>query len=215
MYICEKSLGTNSLMTRIHANKFKLILASKSPRRIEFLRDLGIDFICHPAHIDENNLQASPEKFPVILAREKAAAVAELYPNDLVLGADTIVSIDEHIIGKPKDIADAEKILLSLSGRTHKVISGVCLIRKADSILHAFSDVSFVQFKNLDIKTIREYFSHVNPLDKAGAYAIQEYGEMIVEKFEGSKNNIIGLPTEKLLQALKHLGSVKNNLKTT
>jgi len=180
-----------------------LILASKSPRRIDLLEEMGVSFISHPADVDENSLAIYPQFVPFILARAKAAAVAELYPENLVLGVDTIISIEGEIIGKPENLEHAKQILLSLSGREHKVISGVCLIRKADFINCVFIETSLVVFKKIDSDIIQKYFSLINPMDKAGAYAIQEHASMIVEKIEGSKNNIIGLPTEKLIKTLK------------
>ena len=180
-----------------------LVLASKSPRRSKFLKQLGINYICHPAGIDEESFSVYPQFVPFILARAKAAVVAELYPKDLVLGVDTVISIDKQIIGKPQNLKHAEQILLNLSEREHKVISGVCLMRKSDSIQCIFMETSLVQFKKIDSEIIQNYFSFVNPLDKAGAYAIQEHSNLIIDKIKGSKNNIIGLPTEKLLQTLK------------
>ncbi len=182
-----------------------LILASKSLRRISILQKLGIKFIHKPADLDEDSFIIYPRFIPFTLARAKASAIAELYPKNLVLGVDTIISVDGEIIGKPKSIEHAEKILLKLSNRKHEVISGVCLLKKSDFIHCIFTETSRVKFKKINSNIIHNYFSFVNPMDKAGAYAIQEHGEMIIDEIEGSKNNIIGLPTEKLLKTLNVL----------
>ena len=180
-----------------------LILASKSPRRVALLKEMGLSFTCHPANIDENISSIPLLSVPTFLAEAKAAAVAYLYPESLILGADTMISVDKKIIGKPKNLEYAKRILLELSGKKHRVITGVCLMRKLDHVRCVFEDTSVVWFKKIDKKIVQEYFSHVDPMDKAGAYAIQEHGEMIIEKVEGSINNIIGLPTEKLSKTLQ------------
>ena len=174
---------------------------------------MGIDFVCHPANINEDISSVHPPLLPLVLAQEKAFAVSRLYPKDLVIGVDTIVSIDNEVIGKPKDMDGAKQILLKLSGRKHKVISGVCLAGKTDHIMYSFTETSLVKFKKINIGIIREYFSYVNPMDKAGAYAIQEHGNMIIEGFKGSRNNIIGLPTKKLADMLKFISTCKKGCK--
>ena len=192
-------------VNRVTSEKKKLVLASKSPRRIELLKQFGLSFICHPANIDENCIGIFPRYIPFLLAQMKADKVADIYPDCFVLGVDTIISFNGEIIGKPKDIKHALSILLCLSGKAHQVISGVSISKKDENITCTFLDSSTVYFKKINERIITEYFSLINPLDKAGGYAIQEYGDMIIEKVDGSINNIVGLPTEKLMATLNAL----------
>jgi len=182
-----------------------LVLASESPRRKKLLKDLDIDFIAVSSHVVENTQSIFPKHVPLLLAEQKAEAVAGLYPNDFVLGADTIVSINGEIIGKPKDIEEARCILAKLSNKVNQVITGVCLIKKNSFLRTSFIEVSNVYFKKLTQETIDIYVNKVNTLDKAGAYAIQEFGDLIIDKIEGSFTNIMGLPCEKLTQTLNIL----------
>ncbi len=179
-------------------NSSTLILASKSPRRINFFKEMQLSFIDISANLDESRKHYYPLHISVIHAIQKAKLVSRIYPDNFVIGVDTVVEFEDNILGKPANIYDAEETLLSLSGKTHHVVSSVCIIKMSDFTFCTFSEQSIVKFKNFDIETVREYYTHVNPLDKAGGYAIQEHGKMIVEHIRGSKDNIIGLPTEKL-----------------
>lgn len=173
-----------------------LILASASPRRRELLTQAGIPFVCHPADIDESAVHAaSPEELVQQLASLKSQAVAQaLRTQQLVLGADTVVALEGSIFGKPATMAEAAQMLRALSGRTHSVITGVALRRGEQCITRVC--ITSVAFKPLSDEAIAHYHSLVNPLDKAGAYAIQEHGDLIIKSIEGSRTNVIGLPVE-------------------
>ncbi|RYD47065.1 MAG: septum formation protein Maf, partial [Verrucomicrobiaceae bacterium] len=131
----------------------------------------------------------------------KAAAVAETRPDATVIGSDTLVFIDDMPLGKPADMESAKAMLRRLSGRTHRVCTGVCVIYP-DGRRNVFHDITEVDFRDLDEGVIESYFSQVNPLDKAGAYGIQESGELIVSGIRGSFENVMGLPVEKVIAAL-------------
>ena len=134
----------------------------------------------------------------------KGVAVARVHPGAVVLAADTLVSLGGEIIGKPKDMEDAMAILREMSGQTHQVCTGVFVGRRADSAFSVFHEVSHVTFKKLNEQGLRDYFSSVNPLDKAGAYAAQEKGADIIAKIDGSRSNVVGLPMEQTVAALKN-----------
>jgi septum formation protein len=179
-----------------------IILASKSQRRIDILNRLKFDFKSIPADVDENIEYANPGFLPCRLAELKAEAVGIKYPDFLTIGVDTLVIKENRVFGKPKDLKEAEDFLMILSGDWHSVISGLCIVKYSESLKYIFSDVSHVKFRKLNKAVIQKYFSKINPLDKAGAYAIQDYGNEIVEKVEGSFENIMGFPTEKFLKIL-------------
>ncbi|HBM16458.1 MAG TPA: septum formation protein Maf [Lentisphaeria bacterium] len=181
-----------------------IILASTSPRRIEIFNRLGLSFKVVPHLFDESSIAGiAPYYLPVVLAREKAKSIAGQNRGCTVIGFDTIVIHNNKILGKPKDIYEAKAFLTQLSGEYHDVVSGTSIISYENKIDCSFFDISKVKFKTLSSETISEYMKKVNTLDKAGAYAIQEYGEMIIERTEGSIDNIIGIPTEKLIKHLK------------
>ena len=181
-----------------------MILASKSPRRRELLSSCGVDFFIESAESDElENLCGRAINFlPQENALLKAAAVAEKYPDETVLGADTLVLLDGKALGKPGSEEEAENMLRSLSGKTHAVVTGtafVCIRKKICDVQHT---VSYVTFKKLSDEIIKEYIKKVYTLDKAGSYAIQEYGDMIIEKLDGELENVIGLPISAVLTAV-------------
>jgi septum formation protein len=180
-----------------------IILASKSPRRIKFFKHFRLDFKSVPAEINENIDLDISGFIPCRLAEIKAEAVAKKYPGTVTVGVDTVVIHSNMLMGKPKDIDEAERFLLTLSGDWHSVISGVCIVKISECVKYIFSDISKVKFRKLNHKIIKDYFRKVDPLDKAGAYAIQEYGDILVEKIVGSKDNIIGFPTEKFFGIMK------------
>ncbi len=184
----------------------KLILASRSPRRLELLRDLGLEFDVVPASVKETlRPETTPENNAMRIAREKAQWVAERHPGAFVLGADTIVVLDGDIIGKPRDAEDALAILSRLSGNTHQVITGMALFDpKGDHRVEAVT--STVHIKTLDEDALRAYIATGEPLDKAGAYAIQGKGAFMVDRWSGSWSNIVGLPTETVIPLLKQAG---------
>ena len=172
----------------------KLILASASPRRQELLREAGISFEVHPAHIPEvRNPQEAPVDYALRLAQEKALKIAERFPHDYVLGADTIVVVDEQVLEKPQDDADAARMLRLLSGRPHQVTTAVALAAPQKRI-DARACTTQVFFRQLEEKEIQEYIAGREPMDKAGAYAIQGGAARWVVRLEGDYSNVVGLP---------------------
>lgn len=179
------------------------ILASKSPRRCELLRRCGIDFEIFVPETDEmSGAEGNIRLLPQINGELKAAAAAEYFPDSWVLGADTMIIFNGSAIGKPADRKNAAEILRMLAGRDHEVITGMALINRQKNIREVWSDSSVVTFKNFDDTVIDAYLEAVDVMDKAGAYAIQEHGEMIVDKFTGELENIIGMPLKKLRSLL-------------
>ncbi|MGN0187365.1 MAG: Maf-like protein [Paludibacteraceae bacterium] len=183
-----------------------IILGSQSPRRQELLRGLDIDFTvrtiaghdeCYP-----DTLQGA--EIPLYLARQKAAALLPtLTADDLLITADTIVWLDGKVYGKPADAADAKHMLHALSGRTHEVITGVCVTNTARQ--ESFSTITKVTFASLDDNEIDYYIAKYRPFDKAGSYGVQEWiGYIGVERLEGSYYNVMGLPIQRLYNILKH-----------
>jgi septum formation protein len=174
-------------------------LASGSPRRKELLARLLENFIVETSAVAE--LKVHPDgSIPLAMenARLKASAVSQRYPDKWVLGADTLVVLGDDSLGKPIDLAEAKSMLIRLSGKTHSVLTGVCLVNRSQEIERCKVVSSLVNFKILDDSTIEEYFQFINPLDKAGAYALQTRADLIVRSFEGSRSNVIGLPMELL-----------------
>jgi septum formation protein len=183
----------------------KIILASKSPRRQELLRQMDIDFSIVLKEVDESYPDhLTPEAVAVYIAEKKAKAYDGTLTDEAVLTADTIVCIDGLILGKPADAADAIAMLKRLSGRVHKVITGVCILYKQQYNL--FHDVSEVFFRKLSDDEITTYVDKYKPMDKAGSYGIQEWvGITAIQRIEGSYTNVVGLPTEKVYQQLLRL----------
>lgn len=179
-----------------------LILASASPRRSELLRNAGIAFNVAAAHVPEQPL---PDEPPLLyaqrLARDKAAAVFARYPDAVVLGADTIVVADEYLLEKPRDAADAARMLRLLSGRSHQVVTGVCLAAPAFEWIEA--EVTDVRFSPLDEAEITDYVATGEPMDKAGAYAIQGVASRWVERIDGCYFNVVGLPVPRVYRMLR------------
>jgi len=190
---------------------FPLILASASPRRAELLQELGVLFTVVPADVEENSgEEISPQETVLQNARLKAEAVAERFPEKVVLAADTTVFIDEVVLNKPKDFEDAFRMLRKLSGRTHVVFTGFCVLGPEDPCRIEEGVESRVTFKKLNDGMIADYFRLVNPLDKAGAYGIQQEADRIVKSYEGSLTNIIGLPMEETKRALQQFGVLQD-----
>jgi septum formation protein len=185
-----------------------LILASASPRRSELLRQLGVEFKVVPSDAPEiHNEQMTAREVSQINAYRKARAVAKKYPDALVLGADTLVYLDTTMFGKPANLEDAYQMLDKLQGKTHLVVTGICLLNLRQHRQRVFAETTEVTFQKLDGVKIRRYLSKVNPLDKAGAYAIQEEGDLIVEKIAGSYSNVVGLPVERMREELSAWGN--------
>ena len=185
----------------------RLILASASPRRRELLSQLGVTFGVVAAPVDEHEeVSTDPRVMVAHNAALKADWVAAREPDAFVLGADTTVAIDGAALNKPRDLADARAMLRRLSARTHRVFTGLALRRGRDGLRLDESVVSEVTFRALDEAAISAYLAQVNPLDKAGGYAIQERGDLIVAGHTGSYSNIIGLPLETTKQILTRCG---------
>ncbi len=176
-----------------------LILASASPRRAELLRQLQPNFEILPSDAGEIfDEQLSPLELCQLNAHRKTRAVAKKFPDALALGADTLVFLEREIFGKPRDFADARRMLAKLQGRTHQVVTGVCLMHLRAHRERIFAVSTDVKFRPLTAGQISDYLSKMNPLDKAGAYAIQEHGDKIVAEISGSYSNVVGLPLEQL-----------------
>ena len=181
-----------------------LILASASPRRVELLRQLQREFQIVPSDAEEIvDGHLSPLELCQLNAHRKARSVAKKIPDALVLGADTLVFLDGEIMGKPRDRADARRMLARLQGRMHQVVTGVSLIHLRNHRERLFAVSTDVTFRPLTAGQIGDYVAKVNPLDKAGAYAIQEHGDMIVSEISGSFSNVVGLPVERVGDELK------------
>ena len=180
-----------------------IILASNSPRRKDLLKSKGIEFKVKPSNIDESAEYFLPESLPLLLAEKKAKNIATEFPDSIVLAADTVVIYNNQIFNKPLNISNAIDMLMTLSGKTHKVITGVTILHLSNKVSIKFSETSFVEFKQFDKKTAINYTNKVNVLDKAGAYAVQEHRNIIINKITGSKSNVIGLPIKRTIQALK------------
>jgi len=208
-----------------------LVLASVSPRRQELLRNAGIPFTVEPANIDETpRAGEAPRECAERLAREKALAVWRARPQDVVLGADTIVVVDENILGKPVDADDAVRMLRLLSGRVHRVITGVCVVeavgsgqlpvaskavalarsqpsfemlRTENRELRTASETTLVTMNELSDAEIRDYVASGEPMDKAGAYAIQGQASRWIPRIEGDYSNVVGLPVALVYRMLR------------
>jgi septum formation protein len=176
-----------------------LILASTSPRRAELLRERGIRFTVVPSdavELDSEHLTA--RELAQLNAHRKARSVAKRHPDALVLGADTVVVLGTVLYGKPRDRQDAARMLGELEGRTHQVVTGICLIHLREHHERLLAERTDVRFRPLSQTDIGRYLDRIDPLDKAGAYAIQEFGELLVEEISGSYTNVVGLPVERL-----------------
>ncbi len=176
----------------------KIILASASQRRKDLLKKYNYNFSIVPSGVEEISDGVYYKYVPIYNAELKANDISNKYPNDIVIGADTVVELGNKTLGKPNDIEDAIQMVKSLSGKTHSVVTSVCVIIKSISYKIIFSEISDVTFKELTTNDIKAYFKLINPLDKAGAYAAQEYRDMIIDSIDGDIENVIGLPCSKL-----------------
>lgn len=189
----------------------EIILASQSPRRKQLLEWAEIDFEIIVANTDESYPEnLTPKEIAIHIAKQKAEAVKKQVQNKIILAADTIVVLNNEIIGKPKDRNNAIEILSKLSGKHHQVITGVLILNKEKEI--AFADVTDVEFHSLTPQQIEFYVDHYKPYDKAGAYAIQEWiGVIGIKRINGDFYNVMGLPVSRVVQTLNDLEV--NNLK--
>ena len=182
-----------------------IILASQSPRRRELLSLYGLPFVVDPSQADEEHVTGTGAQRVQALALAKCEEVAQRHPGRMVLAADTLVCVDSHILGKPKDRQDAEAMLRLLSGRAHQVHTGMCL-QLPDGRRMLGVDTAQVHFMELTDDMIRRYVATGEPLDKAGAYAIQGMAGVFITHIEGSPSNVIGLPLGLLTQFLTEAG---------
>lgn len=181
-----------------------LILASTSPRRAQLLRDNGIEFKAFGSEVPEiHHEHLTAQEVSKINAYRKARAVAKKYPDSLVLAADTLVYCGATLFGKPASLEEAYQILEQLQGQTHQVVTAICLLHLRARRYSVFSETTSVTFRPMDAANIRRYLTLVNPLDKAGAYAIQEHGKLLIAGISGSYTNVVGLPMERLQQEFK------------
>lgn len=181
----------------------RLVLASASPRRRDLLMAAGFEVVVRPAEVEELTGGLAARDLVLANAELKALAVAAHAQGDLVLGADTIVVLDGEILGKPRDLSHAAEMLGRLGGRTHEVLTGVCMLRGGEVTRCSFVESTRVAFRVLDEATIEAYLADINPLDKAGSYAAQEDRGRLIEQIEGSMENVIGLPVARVLAAIE------------
>ena len=185
----------------------KLVLASSSPRRQAYLKDLGIPFRRVAPDVDETRRRGeSPRAYVRRIALEKASVVSERYPSSWVVSADTTVVIDKTVLGKPRDAAHARKMLRQLSGRSHRVLSGIALVHRADAVVRSAVSSTRVFIRRLNDDEIRWYVGTGEPLDKAGAYGAQGKGGLLVARVEGSFSNVVGFPLEKFYELWRACG---------
>ena len=180
------------------------VLASKSPRRAELMHYITPDFEILPAECGENPPDGiEPDEIPEFLAVQKALVVCKKRPDSLVIGCDTVVILNGEILGKPKDMDDAFRMLKALSGRVHTVVSGACICYKGKTL--SFTQKTAVEFYPISDEDIRDYISQSNPLDKAGSYGIQDKGGPFVKEICGDYYNVVGLPVARLNLEIKKL----------
>ena len=186
----------------------KLILASKSPRRKKILSKLDIPFNVIPSQIDESAIKHNkePAKYAQTLATMKCEEVSEKFTNHTVIGADTIVVINETILGKPKNKNDAQSMLETLSGQIHEVITAVSVKNLEQNINCSFVELTKVSFYNISKNNISYYLNSNAPYDKAGAYGIQDWSSIFVEKINGCYENVVGFPLSRFVMELEKIG---------
>ena len=190
----------------------RLILASASPRRIELMRQVGLKFDIMPADFDEASTGFDDAgKYAMEMSRQKALHIARkieqsAYPDTFVLGADTVVSIDSHLLGKPTDEADAKRMLSLLENRWHEVITGITLVRTGSLEIMTDIEITRVKVSPFPKGFLEHYIATGEPYGKAGSYAIQGYGSLMVERIEGCYFNVMGLPLFKLSRMLERRG---------
>ena len=185
-----------------------MILASSSPRRKELLKILDYPFDIILPDVDESIItpDSNPEQYCICLAEMKANDISQHYPHAFVIGADTIVVLENQILNKPDDSSQAENMLEMLSGKTHQVYTGVCLKWIENNIQHTFAENTRVTFRKLAKEDIRYYIDTYPPYDKAGSYGIQDWSTVFVKNIQGCYDNVVGFPLSRFYQELKKLG---------
>ena len=184
-------------------NNYKIILASQSPRRAEILRMIGVSFRVESSNIyEEMNQKIEHNEIAINISKAKAEKISHKYPNNIIIGADTIVVFDEKIFGKPKDKNESSKMLKALSGNCHRVITGVTIMIEKLGVLKTFSETTEVFVQKIPTNQIEFYVNNYNTLDKAGSYGIQEWFSVWIKKINGCYYNVMGLPVSKLYRHL-------------
>jgi septum formation protein len=185
----------------------KFILASASPRRIELLRLMGLEFDIIPSDVDESFIEGeSPRNHVLRLSAEKARTVSMRHPEAWVMGADTIVVIDSKVLGKPHTTAEAKEMLGKLSGQTHTVFTGFTVTNRNENFLLSDAVDSSVRFRNIPEDEMAWYTASKEPYDKAGGYAVQGMGAFFIREIHGSYTNVMGLPLCEVVDVLKRIG---------
>ncbi len=185
------------------------ILASASPRRQQFLLEMGLHFDVVPSDVNEDFLHdESPVDYVTRMSQEKSNAISQKNPDAWVLGADTIVIIDGEVLGKPHTCGDAREMLMKLSGREHRVITGFTIVKKSVHIMMSHAVESRVVFKAIEENELEWYVNSPEPYDKAGAYAVQGRAGYFVKEIHGSYTNVVGLPLTEVVTALKKVGAI-------
>ena len=180
-----------------------MVLASKSPRRKAILEMVGIPFVQIPGNVRETSMDGSPELIVQYWARKKAENILSSFTGDPVLGADTMVALGDELLGKPHDEDQAADMLCRLSGEWHSVFGGVCVLWPERGIDVQFVEETRVLFRSLGADEIKAYISTGEPFDKAGAYGIQGYGSLLVERIDGCYFNVMGLPVSRFIHELR------------
>jgi nucleoside triphosphate pyrophosphatase len=186
-----------------------LILASASPRRKRLLSQAGIPFRSVTSKASEEGITGAPAQISRVLAEKKAAHVCSETGSSWILGADTIVTVDSRVLGKPKDGRKAREMLLFLSGKEHRVITGFCILDPSAKVAHSEAVTTLVRFKPLSEREIEGYIRTGEPFGKAGSYAIQGVGSFMVESINGSYTNVVGLPLCAVIKALVSVGGLE------
>jgi len=181
----------------------RIVLASSSPRRKDLLEAAGFEVVIRAPDVEELSAGLPARELVAANAEMKALSVAEAVSSDLVLGADTVVVLDGEILGKPADLDHARSMLSRLSGRVHEVLTGVCMVRGGSRARCSFVESTRVAFRSVDDGAIGAYLRDIDPLDKAGAYAAQEDRGRLIERIEGSMENVIGLPVAAVIRAME------------
>lgn len=189
--------GSGGLLPR------RVVLASASPRRRDLLCAAGFEVIVRPSSVEELTDGIAARDLVLANAERKAISVAASTPGDLVLGADTVVVLEGEILGKPRNLVHAGEMLARLGGRVHEVLTGVCMLRGGTLSRCSFVESTRVAFRSLDGEMIAAFLADIDPLDKAGAYAAQEDRGRLIERIEGSIENVIGLPVDRVIEAMR------------